>query len=104
VVLPPGWVGRQLWAAVYAREAEGYAVTVSPDGRRIYLIGSVVRQGWFDYFTVAADAATGAELWSAPYDGPGHSTDYGLLVTVCLPMGRNQLELDRGHKTVSCSG
>lgn len=55
-----------------------YDVAVSPDGRRVFVTGSVeayidetTQRRDSDWLTVAFDAETGARLWSVEHDGPG---------------------------------
>lgn len=70
--------GTVLWAARTKVGQIGWAaaVGVSPDGARVYVTGSRQKAGKsFDYITLAYDAATGAELWSARYNGPLHNAD-----------------------------
>jgi hypothetical protein len=76
--------GRLLWSA--SRNTRPYdsplAAVASPDGRRLYVTGSA-----YDAFpvgatdariiTVAYDAATGSEIWSATWDGLPDGTDAG---------------------------
>jgi DNA-binding beta-propeller fold protein YncE len=76
----PGWVARYDGPASGFDEA--FSVVVSPDGTRVYVAGESEGNG-FDFGTVAYDAATGAELWAARYDGPAGGSDwaYGLAVS-----------------------
>jgi PQQ-like domain len=75
--------GAQLWAVRYdaaQRDDVPVGLRVSPDGSRVFVAGSSSesRSGSWDYLTVAYDAATGSELWTARYDGPyvSYSYDY----------------------------
>jgi hypothetical protein len=53
-----------------------YALGVSPDGSKLFVTGkSFGSGGSVDYTTVAYDAATGAQLWLTPYDGPASQYD-----------------------------
>jgi WD40 repeat protein len=66
--------GAEVWVARYgtnSSEEIGRVVHLSPDGSRVFVTGVSAR----DYLTTAYDAATGAELWAARYDGPLQSTD-----------------------------
>jgi hypothetical protein len=54
------------------------AVAVSPDGSKVFVTGESAQ----DYATVAMDAGTGAVLWTARYDGPGHGQDVGVAIRV----------------------
>lgn len=87
--------GRQLWSA--RRTERPYesplAVTVSPDGRRVYVAGSSYNKFPVNadvdsrIATVAYDAVTGAVLWSQSWDGLPNAVDAGKTVTVS-PDGR----------------
>ena len=81
--------GARLWVARYHGPANGndYAssVAVSPRGTRVFVTGG--SQGArpalaFDYATVAYDAATGARLWVARYNGPANSFDVAISLAV----------------------
>jgi hypothetical protein len=69
--------GRRVWAARYDRPTGSYdealALAVSPDGERVLVTGYSERTGErpADFATVAYDAHTGAELWTAVYDSSG---------------------------------
>lgn len=62
----------------------GEAAAVSPDGARLYVAGWTMGAHSYrrDYLTVAYDAATGARLWSARYNGPAHVNDWASAVVV----------------------
>lgn len=74
--------GSQLWAANYDGPGHlfdyAYAIAVSPDGTRVFVTGGSYAS-WTgeraDYATIAYDAANGATLWTARYNGPGNSDD-----------------------------
>lgn len=55
------------------------AMTLSADGMRVFVTGyqggSAGTDSELDYLTVAYDADSGAELWTALYDGPGLNKD-----------------------------
>lgn len=68
--------GLELWAARYNGPANdidfALSLAVSPDGKRVYVTGaSGLLSGNENYATIAYDAATGEQLWVAPYDGAG---------------------------------
>jgi WD40 repeat protein len=72
--------GGQIWTNTYDGPNSGLdaacAIRVSPDGTRVFVTGFSTGAGTsYDYATVAYDAATGAQLWVARYDGPGHAED-----------------------------
>jgi hypothetical protein len=66
--------GKTDWFARWDRPAAGYdeaiALAVSPDGGRVFVTGFSEANGVrpADYATVAYDARTGAQLWTAIYD------------------------------------
>jgi PQQ-like domain len=77
--------GAQLFVSRY--DAAGgsdnaYAVTITPDGSNVLVTGSSFggASTYADYGTVAYDAATGGELWSNHYSGPGVSLDIAYAV------------------------
>jgi len=72
--------GAQLWASQYDGPGDSYdnafALAVSPGGQKVFVTGyGVGDTGSYDYGTVAYDAATGAQLWVARYNGPVDGTD-----------------------------
>jgi 6-phosphogluconolactonase (cycloisomerase 2 family) len=69
--------GAQVWAKRYNgtgnSDDQATSVTVSPAGSAVYVTGkSTGTNGVYDYATVAYNAATGAQLWAARYNGPGN--------------------------------
>jgi len=73
--------GAQLWIARYDGPANGIdaarSIVVSDDGSRVFVTGGSFggQASRSDYATVAYDAMTGAQLWTARYDGPAHKRD-----------------------------
>ena len=76
--------GAQLWVRRYAAEADMNAsVAVSPDGSMVFVTGTnVARTTGADYATVAYNAATGAQLWTARYNHAGTGPDMAQSVAV----------------------
>ena len=82
--------GAVLWEATYDAPVAGWnndrptGIEVTPDGMGV-LISATSSSGnsTTDYATVGYNVFTGAELWSARYDGPGQTTDetVGVVVT-----------------------
>jgi WD40 repeat protein len=72
--------GDQEWTARYDGPGDGpdeaNAIALSPDGSAVFVTGLSGGQGssW-DYATVAYDTASGSELWTARYNGPGNDND-----------------------------
>jgi hypothetical protein len=80
--------GAKLWVQRYNGPGNGTdaasSVAVSPGGATVFVTGesegATPGSGLSDYLTVAHNAATGARLWTARYDGPG--TDQAAAVAV----------------------
>lgn len=82
----PPLPGVSLWEARYdSGDGSDYGqdVAVGPDGATVYVTGYArdpdETQTWL---TLAYNALTGVELWSATYAGPGGSFDYGRALDV----------------------
>lgn len=82
--------GAQRWVSRYSGPVGGFdrpeAVTVSPDGTRVYVTGESTAEGIGfaprDYATVAYDAADGAQLWDARVGlSPGRDAATGVAVS-----------------------
>ena len=71
--------GARLWVARYdgGPGDTARALAVSADGSKVFVTGESIGSGGWDYATVAYDAATGAQLWVARYNGPGNGEDHG---------------------------
>jgi WD40 repeat protein len=72
--------GKRLWAARYNGRAGknefANAITVSPDGKSVYITGgSNGKTSRIDFATVGYNAATGKQLWAGRYNGPGNLND-----------------------------
>ena len=84
--------GAQLWAARYDSPSNNGAaaeVAVSPDSKAVFVTGSSLgTPTGEDYATVAYNAATGAQLWVARYDGFGGGGNYAHSVAVS-PNGKS---------------
>lgn len=80
--------GHRLWTASYngpdSNIDEALGVAVTPDGDAVFVTGYSFGgpSTTNDATTIAYDGATGAELWVARYDGPGHDTDVGVDLAV----------------------
>jgi DNA-binding beta-propeller fold protein YncE len=73
--------GARLWVSNYdgpdGRGDWPTTMGVSPDGSRLFVTGQSVRSGGDeDYATVAYDAASGTQLWTARYNGPGNGAEW----------------------------
>jgi WD40 repeat protein len=75
--------GKRLWAARYDDPVHGddwaHSLDLSPDGTKVFINGeSEARKPRYgEDATVAYDAETGTQLWSARYGGPGKTLDSG---------------------------
>ncbi len=72
--------GAQRWLARYGgpvkSDNSAVALAVSPDGQRVYVAGFTNGFGSSnDYATLAYDAANGAQVWVARYNGSGNNDD-----------------------------
>ncbi|MGD0604287.1 MAG: PQQ-binding-like beta-propeller repeat protein, partial [Streptosporangiaceae bacterium] len=76
--------GAQLWAARYDNPGNGGAtsVAVSPDANTAFVTGYITVGAAEDYSTVAYNEVTGAQLWAARYNDPGHTFDKAYSVAV----------------------
>ncbi len=79
--------GSELWRRRYDGPAHGWdnarSVAVSSDGSRVFVTGgSRGKSRGQDFATTAYDAANGAQLWVARYDGPAHRMDSARSVLV----------------------
>jgi len=80
--------GAKLWVQRYNGPGNGndaaHSVAVSPDGGTVFVTGeskgATPGTDLSDYLTVAYNAATGTQLWTARYSGPG--TDQAAAVAV----------------------
>ena len=73
--------GEELWVPRYSGPGDGadfaQAVSVSPNASRVVVTGQSSGAGTaFDYATVTYNAASGAELWAARYNGPANASDF----------------------------
>jgi len=71
--------GAKLWVRRFSGPGKGSdvasSVAVSPGGGRVFVTGLSTGTSESDYLTAAYNAATGARLWAARYNGPGSSDD-----------------------------
>jgi PQQ-like domain len=78
--------GKPLWTRRYGQPDGRNAadsVAVSPNGKRIFVTGSVIRRGSGSAIgTVAYSAGTGAQQWVRRYQGPSDRDDYPRVVLV----------------------
>jgi DNA-binding beta-propeller fold protein YncE/lysophospholipase L1-like esterase len=80
-----GWIAK--YGSPQHRWDTGEALSVAPDGSRVYVAG--LTAGMLadpDMLTLAFDSATGARLWAARYDGPAGLED-GAMDVVASPTG-----------------
>jgi PQQ-like domain len=79
--------GARLWVQRYNGPGNGNdaasSVAVSPGGGMVFVTGaSTGATSFSDYLTAAYNAATGARLWTARYNGPGNGDDGAASVAV----------------------
>jgi hypothetical protein len=77
--------GTQLWVSRYngTASAAANAIGVKPDGTQVIVTGtSSGGTNGNDYATVAYNASTGAQAWSALYNGPANSYDSATSIVV----------------------
>jgi hypothetical protein len=83
--------GAQLWAARYggpADDDDAIAVAVGPWGGRVFVTGSSLRAGQYDYATIGYDAANGTRVWATRYNGPGNGDDRASAMAVSPTGGK----------------
>jgi hypothetical protein len=87
----PSSPGSKLWVARYdgsGNGSEAHAVAVSPTGATVFVTGqSYGTNSGYDYATVAYNAATGARLWVARYNGPAHNPNLALDADMAYSVG-----------------
>lgn len=78
--------GQELWEARYDGPGRGedWAVSgaITPDGSRLLVTGRSEGSASSDYATVAYEATTGTQLWTARYEGPASGLDWAYSVAV----------------------
>jgi hypothetical protein len=74
--------GTRIWRTVSDGTTDGTAMTLSPDGTRVYVTGGLETAGTLDYETIALDAATGAMVWEATFDGTANGDDAAMAIGV----------------------
>ncbi|MFJ3020580.1 S8 family serine peptidase [Streptomyces tendae] len=73
--------GKQIWAKTYDgpghKTDDSRMIAITPDGRTLVVSGQNPGDGtgFSDWGTVAYNAATGAQKWTARHDGPAHGLD-----------------------------
>jgi DNA-binding beta-propeller fold protein YncE len=77
--------GAQLWVRRYSdgnHNANAGAVTVSPDGTRVYVTGASLGLAVYQFATLAYNAATGATVWTERYShGKGGASGMSVAVS-----------------------
>jgi DNA-binding beta-propeller fold protein YncE len=81
--------GAKQWVKRYNAPADGSdggrAISVSPDGARVFVTGNSSGSATgTDFATVAYDAATGGKLWVKRYNGPANDLDWARSISVSL--------------------
>jgi len=82
--------GDLLWVARYGLPDgfnQAYSASFSPDSARVYVAGYAGPYLSADFVTISYDAVTGAQVWAARYDGPGHGGD-GVAAMQASPDGQ----------------
>jgi hypothetical protein len=79
--------GEELWSSRYDGPSSygdvAHSLVVNPDGGTVYVTGSSSGIGTsHDYITLAYDAATGEQTWSARYDGSTSGMDLAREIAV----------------------
>jgi hypothetical protein len=76
--------GQQLWATPFAVAGgdQPNKVTVSPDGKTVYVGGFTGSPSNANYVTIAYGAATGNQKWAHTYNGPANGNDQALGMAV----------------------
>jgi hypothetical protein len=79
--------GAQRWLSRYNGPAnqndQARWIAVSPDGHSVYVTGrSYGTTSFYDYATVAYNAATGSQRWVSRYNGPANMNDFANEVVV----------------------
>ena len=100
--------GARLWVARYNDAGNGAdtatSVAVSPSGKTVFVTGysecTACSAAYYDYATVAYDAATGAELWVRRYNGPVNGDDRAYSVAVS-PSGKTVFVTGSSEGTAS---
>ncbi|MGP3964330.1 S8 family serine peptidase [Nonomuraea sp. 3N208] len=73
--------GAELWSKAYTAAGiweEAHAIEVSPDGGKLFVVGdSTGTETGSDAVTIAYDAATGQELWTARHTGTADASSAG---------------------------
>jgi WD40 repeat protein len=105
--------GSVLWEQLFSGPGDGadqaHAMAVSPDGSKVFVTGQSYFAAYYNYFyaTVAYDAASGAQLWTVRYDGPGTGVDHARAISVSpdgsqvFVTGGSKGETDRDYATVA---
>jgi len=78
--------GDRVWKRIYDGTASGddrpSALTVSPDGTRVYVTGRSEGAHSYDFLTLAYDTAGGGNVWKSRFNGPGDDSDWANAMAV----------------------